>query len=131
MKLAIRIINYICVVLMVVVLVMQLMPFWVCTGCKSHKDEARWVSIAEYTWFPEHHKTLTRNMTDVYLAEYGEDYVDENGKEYKFAVDDIITPCVVVLIAGVVGVFLCGILPPDIGRALPYWTLRYWTAYRL
>ena len=95
---------------MVVVLVMQFMPFWVCTDCKSHKDEARWVSIAEYTWLPEHHKTLTRNMTDVYLAEYGEDYVDENGKKYKFAVDDIVTPCVVVFIGSVVGVFLCGIL---------------------
>ena len=110
MKKAIRIINYICVVLMVAVLVMQFMPFWVCSGCKSHKDEARWVSVAEYTWLPEHHRTITRNMTGVYQAEYGEDYVDDNGKKYQFAVDDIITPCAVVLVTGVIGVLLCSIL---------------------
>ena len=109
MKKAIRIINYICVLIMIAVLVMQFMPFWTCPGCRNH-TEPQQVSIVDYTWFPEHHKTITREMTDVYLEEYGEDYLDEKGKAYKFTVDDIVTGCVVVLISGAVGVFLCAIL---------------------
>lgn len=106
MKIAIRIINYICVLLLLAVLVMQFSPFWFCSDCKTHEED-RVVSIAEYTWFPEHHKPITKGMTDVYLAEYGQDYKGDNGKNYKFAVDDVIVICAMVLIPGILGVVLC------------------------
>ena len=106
MKIAIRAINYVCVLLLLAVLMTQFLPFWGCTDCKTHEED-RVVSIAEYTWFPEHHKPITKGMTDVYLTEYGQDYKDDNGKNYKFAVDDVIVTCAIVLISGALGVVLC------------------------
>ena len=106
MKIAVRTINYVCVLLLLAVLMTQFLPFWGCTDCKTHEED-RVVSIAEYTWFPEHHKPITKGMTDVYLAEYGQDYKGDNGKNYKFAVDDVIVPCAIVLISGALGVVLC------------------------
>lgn len=106
MKIAIKAINYVCVLLLLAVMMTQFSPFWSCSDCKTHEED-RVISIVEYTWFPEHHKPITKGMTDVYLAEYGQDYKGDNGKNYKFAVDDVIVTCAIVLISGALGTVLC------------------------
>ena len=99
--------NLTCAVLVLILLVMQFMPFWLCSDCKEHEDVDKMVSVAEYTWFPEKHKPITKGMTDVYLEVYGEDYTDENGKKYTFAVDDIVTPIAIVFFGCIVSAALC------------------------
>lgn len=115
-RLFLRIANYLCAVLMIAVLLLQFTPFWNCSDCRSHKGEDKMVSIAEYLWFPEHHKPITNDMTDLYKSLYGEDIVDEYGKPFKFDVDHISAELVIA--------FVCGILAPVVGilfakKALP------------
>jgi hypothetical protein len=124
--------NYICAVTLVLVLITQFLPFWLCTDCKDHKDANKVVSIAEYTWFPDHHKPITKGMTNVYLDEYGQDLEDENGKKYKFAVDDIVTPLVIVFLGSIIGAVVCtvfskytapALIPLLVGGIGVYWYL--------
>lgn len=98
--------NYICAFMCLLVLITQFLPFWNCSDCREHEDVDKTVSIAEYVWFPDHHRPITKGMTDVYLEAYGEDYTDEDGKKYKFAVDDIVTPLVILLAGSIIGAVL-------------------------
>lgn len=127
-----KIINYICAAMLFVLFITQLLPFWKCSNCKEHKDVDRTVSIAEYVWLPEHHKPITKGMTDVYLEAYGQDYTGENGKKYSFAVDDILVPLVVIFVGSAVGAVLCcvfsknsllAIIPAVVGGVGIYWYL--------
>ena len=56
-----RICNYICVVLMLVILIFQFMPFWHYTDDEETFD----TSIQSYVWFPGEYREL-----DDYLEEY-------------------------------------------------------------
>lgn len=100
-SIVVRITNYICAVLMLAVLALQFLPFWNCTDCKTHIDEDRMVSIAEYVWLPEHHKPISKDMTDLYKSLYGENIVDEYGKPYKFDADVIATELVIAFFVGI------------------------------
>lgn len=125
--------NFVCAVMLLVVLVTQFLPFWKCTAaCKDHKETEKMVSIAEYVWLPEHHRPITKGMTDVYLDAYGQDYVDEDGKKYTFAVDDIVLPLVVIFLGSIAGTAMCvvfshelavPVLPLLIGSIGIYWYL--------
>lgn len=99
-----RVLNYVCAILMLAILVLQFMPFWNCSDCKSHKETDKMVSIAEYVWLPEQHKPITNDMTDLFKSIYGENIVDEKGKPFKFDVSQISTQLIVA--------FFCGILAP-------------------
>lgn len=128
-----RLENYVCAIMLVLVLATQFLPFWNCTvECKEHKDVGKTVSIAEYVWVPDHHKPITKGMTDVYLEAYGEDYVDENGKKFKFELNDIVAPLVVMFAGSIVGVVLCvmyskrifpALIPLIVGGIGVYWYL--------
>ena len=124
--------NYVCAFMCLLVLICQFLPFWNCTNCKDHEDVDKAVSIAGYVWRPDHHKPITKGMTDVYLEAYGEDLKDENGKKFKFAVDDIVLPCVVIFIGSIVGFALSlafsqraivGAIPLIVGSVGTYWYL--------
>ena len=99
--------NHGCAVMLLLLLVTQFLPFWNCTDCKDHEDVDKMVSIAEYVWFPDHHKPITKGMTDVYLDAYGEDYTDSDGKKFKFELNDIVLPLVVMFVGSIVGAVLC------------------------
>lgn len=49
-----RTINYVCIVMMLVMLAMQFVPYW------QVQDET--TSVAEYGWLPEHFKALTKHF---------------------------------------------------------------------
>lgn len=99
--------NYICAFMCLLVLITQFLPFWTCSAtCKEHKEVEKVVSIAEYTWLPDHHSPITKDMTAVYKAAYGDDYTRENGKKFTFELNDIITPLVIILIGSIVGAAL-------------------------
>lgn len=56
-----RIVNILCVVLLIGVLVTQFLPFW----SYEAKDETVTVSIDGYVWFPEDHKELTKDFGEI------------------------------------------------------------------
>ncbi|MBE6957889.1 MAG: hypothetical protein E7447_01880 [Ruminococcaceae bacterium] len=102
-----RVLNFIGVALMLVILILQFLPFWNCSDCKSHKEEDKMVSIAEYLWLPDRHKPITEDMTELFKSIYGENIVDDKGKPFKFDVSQI-SPQLIVA-------FICGILAPVAG----------------
>lgn len=128
-----RLVNCVCAIMLVLVLATQFLPFWNCTvDCKDHKDVEKTVSIAEYVWLPEHHKPITKGMTDVYLEAYGEDYIREDGKNFKFELNDIVAPLVVMFAGSIVGAVLCvmysnhvapAFIPLLVGGIGVYWYL--------
>ena len=101
-----RLCNCLCGFMCLLMLITQFMPFWTCSNCKDHKEADKVVSIAEYTWLPDHHSPITKGMTAVYKEAYGADYTREDGKRFSFELNDIITPLVIILIGSVVGTVL-------------------------
>ena len=100
--------NCVCALLLLATLVVQFLPFWTCTGCKTHKDVEQGVSIAEYLWLPKHHTTLTNDLTEVYRDLYGQDYKDPvTGKKLTFKADYILPSVLTVFIGSIVGMALC------------------------
>lgn len=84
-----RIFMYISVVLMLVMLATQFLPFWECSGCEDGT-----ASISDYVWFPEHHKDITNHiMKDIY------------GK--KFAVADVVLTPVIIIACTILSLFFC------------------------
>lgn len=61
-----RIINILCVVLLIGVLVTQFLPFWSYT---DKEDAEVTVSIDGYVWFPEDHKNLTKDFGEILQIE--------------------------------------------------------------
>lgn len=98
--------NYICAFMCLLVLITQFLPFWNCTNCKTHKEEDKMVSVAEYIWIPVNHTPITKSMTNVYYEVFGDGLVDVNGKPYKFSVNDIFGPCVVTFVGSMAGIVL-------------------------
>lgn len=81
----IKVCNIVCALLILALLVCQVMPFW---SIEDHTS-----SIQGYVWFPSDHNALTNHFS----AEVSADYV----------INDIILMPIVVLAAGVLGVFFC------------------------
>ena len=98
--------NYICAFMCLLVLITQFLPFWNCTNCRTHKEEDKVVSVAEYIWIPVNHTPITKSMTNVYYEVFGEGLLDTSGKPYKFSVNDIYGPCVVTFVGSVAGIVL-------------------------
>lgn len=83
-----KIFNYVCVVLMLLLLVTQFLPFWSCGGCEDGM-----ASVSDYLWFPERHKDITKGiMRDLY------------GK--KFDVMQIVLAPLIIFVGCVLGIFL-------------------------
>ena len=128
-----RLMNYACAIMLVLLFATQFLPFWNCTvDCKDHKEVEKTVSIAEYVWLPDHHKPITKGMTDAYMEAYGEDFMRENGKKFKFELNDIVAPLVVMFAGSVVGAVLCvmyskrmlpAFIPLLVGSIGVYWYL--------
>lgn len=97
--------NAVCFLLLLVMLGTQFMPFWLCEDCKNH-EEAKQISIAEYTGFPKKHSPITKGMTDVYLNIYGQDLVDEKGKPFKFQPNDTVIPCVILFAVAIISIIM-------------------------
>lgn len=102
-----KILSFVLAVLLVCLLITQLLPFWNCSNCKTHKENDRMISIAEYILFPLDHKSLTTDMTNVYKAVYGEDLFDAQGKKWVFTVDEILICPLLVLVGCLLGIVLC------------------------
>ena len=101
-----RLCNYICAFMCLLVLITQFLPFWDCTNCKTHKEVDKKISVAGYVWIPVNHKSITNDMTDVYLEEYGEDFKGEDGKKFKFVAKDIAGPCAFIFLGSIAGIVL-------------------------
>jgi len=86
-----KILNYLCAVLLLVLLVTQFLPFWAC-DCKDCAGED--ISISEYVWFPDDHKKgLTKTLKDTY--------------DKDFELNDLVLTPIVILVAGAIGVVMC------------------------
>ncbi len=100
--------NFVCALLLIVTLVMQFQPFWICSDCKTHKDVDKEVSIAEYLMIPRYHEPIADEMTDLYRDIYGSDYKDPaTGRKFKFKANDILPAMLTVLLGSVVGIIGC------------------------
>ena len=84
-----KIFNYVCVVLMLLLLVTQFLPFWTCPGCEDGV-----ASVSDYVWFPDHHKDITNDiMKEIY------------GK--KFEVSEVVLTPILILVSCVLGIIFC------------------------
>lgn len=97
--------NFISVVLMIVLLVTQFLPFYTCENCKNSENGTE--SISGYVWFPDKHRPITNELNKVYKEVLGDDYVRENGKKFKFNANDMALYPVVVFVACVLGIVMC------------------------
>ena len=100
--------NCVCALLLLAALIMQFLPFWTCSGCKTHKDVEQGVSIAEYLWLPKHHTPVTNELTEMYRDLYGPDYRDPaTGKKLTFTADFILPSILTVFLGSIVGIVFC------------------------
>lgn len=81
------ILNVICAVLMLVLLVLQFMPFW------TYSDPATSVSIQGYIWFPGDHTGLDKALKESVSADY--------------SINDVLLMPILTLVLGAVGIVLC------------------------
>ena len=77
--------NILCIVLMLVLLGLQLLPFWTLEGDT--------ISIQEYTWFPTDNTALTDHFEDIISKD--------------FMVKDICLMPVVVILGAVITAYVC------------------------
>ena len=88
-----RIFNYICALLMLVLLVTQFLPFWTCHCAKKCGEEGKELSVSSYVWFPKDHaKGITKDFDELIS---------------KFELNDVILTPVVILVCSVLGIFFC------------------------
>lgn len=99
-----RVCNYICVILVLLLLGTQFLPFWACKDCE---DGA--ASISDYFWNPREHKDVASDLTDLYLDIYGSDLKGANGKAFKFTANEILMPTLFIFISAILTVALCTI----------------------
>ncbi len=100
--------NLVCALLLLVTLIVQFLPFWTCSDCKTHKGVDKEVSIAEYLWTPKHHEPIADEMTDLYRELYGSDYRDPaTGKKFKFQVNAVLPAMLTVFLGSVAGLVGC------------------------
>ena len=86
--------NYICVIFMLFVIVTQFLPFYACADCDDCTDGT--ASLADYVWFPDHHKGITKDtMKDA----------DMYGKKYE--VSQVVWTPIVTLAGCVLGIIYC------------------------
>lgn len=89
----IRILNYICAALALILIVTQFIPFWGCYQCKTCGD-GKVISIVEYVCFANDHKTgLTSVIQNYYIPD--------------FKAMDVVGTCVLILLSGVFSLLLC------------------------
>jgi len=87
--------NYICAVLLVLLLITQFLPFYACNCTKGCEGDGT-ISLSEYIWFPEdHEKGITKQIQSSY--------------DKEFELNDIVITPVAILVAGVVGIFMCSV----------------------
>ena len=80
---------YISVVLMLVMMATQFLPFWECSHCEDGI-----ASISDYVWWPEHHKEITNDiMKGLYGKEYG--------------LNDIVLTPVLIVACTILSLFFC------------------------
>lgn len=79
--------NVICAILMLVLLVMQFMPFW------TYGDPATSVSIQGYIWFPGNHTGLDQALKESVSADY--------------SINDVLLMPILTLVLGAAGIVLC------------------------
>lgn len=108
--------NIVCLALLLVLFVMQFLPFWNCTNCTTHEDGL--ISIGEYVWNTRDHRALTSKMTDIYKDKYGPGMKDEDGKAWKFEANDVVNIPVVIVISMIAGVLLMLSKPKTVLPAL-------------
>ena len=102
--------NLICAFLLLVTLVMQCQPYWICSDCDTHEGVDKGVSIAEYFWLPKHHEPITDEMDDLYKEIYGNNYRDENGRKLKFQPNEIMLTALPATLGSAIGIFACVLL---------------------
>lgn len=91
---AAKIFCIICAVLMLAVLILQYLPSYWTAGEDSS-------SIADYVWWPHHHKDITKEFRNIF------------GRDYE--VQQMVLMPVTVLIATILGIVVCILSPGKIG----------------
>lgn len=81
------VLNLTCALVMLVLLVLQFMPFW------TYGEPAQSVSIQEYIWFPGNHTGLDKVMQATLYSDY--------------KIDDILLMPILTLVLGAAGIVLC------------------------
>ncbi len=99
----IRMLNYICAGLAMVLVVLQFIPFWGCFQC-STCGEGRVISINEYIWFANDHKTgLTSVLQKYYIP--------------GFQAMDVVGASVLIQLASLFALAMCIIKPTKLTAA--------------
>ncbi len=102
-----RIINWICVLMILVMIVMLFNPYWQYTTKEKNaetgerEEVTKVISINDYVWFPRDHKQMTTEFKAIF-EKINEDNGTENKEdEVEFWINDLVLMPVLVLVAGV------------------------------
>lgn len=94
-----KIINWICVLLILVMVVLLFTPYWTYTAKEKNpdtgkrEDVVKEISINDYVWFPGNHKNMTKEFQKLYE------------EKSDFWINDLVlAPVLVLLLGTVVGV---------------------------
>ncbi len=106
-----RIINWICVLLILVMVALLFTPYWQYTTKEKNEEGKRvevtkTISISDYVWFPRDHKDMTSEFEDLYEDIYGTPPKGATKEEKeawpKFWINDLVLMPALVLVLGVV-----------------------------
>lgn len=100
----VRILNYICAALALVLIATQFIPFWGCYQCKTC-GEGKIISIFQYVWFANDHKSgLTSVLQDYYIP--------------GFKAMDVVGTSVLILLTSTASIVLCLTKPKKLTSTL-------------
>lgn len=128
-----RIGCFVCVALMLALIIVQFLPNWNYEAKVKLEDGTSEmvptdVSLAEITWFPTEHKTLTKEWNKQMKADFKENPALTNGLE-EFKMNGLVPMPILSMVAAGFGIFLCllkskawgsAILPIISGASLAY-----------
>lgn len=100
----VRVLNYICAALALVLIATQFLPFWGCYQCKTCGD-GKIISILQYVWFANDHKSgLTTVLQDYYIP--------------GFKAMDVVGTSVLILLTAAFSLLLCLAKPQKLTSTL-------------
>ncbi len=103
-----RIINWICMLLILVMIAMLFTPYWTYTTKEKNEetgkreDVVKEISINDYVWFPKEHKNMTKEFDAIYDKINKDNGVTKKEDKVEFWINDMVLMPALVLVIGLV-----------------------------
>ena len=102
-----RVINWICVFMIVVMVAMLFTPYWQYETTEKNEegkrvDVVKTISISEYVWMPREHRDLTKEFEDLYPDPPKGLSKEEKEAWPEFWINDLVLMPALLLVAGLI-----------------------------